>query len=124
MVNLGWSSMLKLDIHLKLDEILFVIKLQTLFWFKMTKDDWCLLVDEWWENPKCDVRGGWKKVNQSVVWVLPASGTVKFNVDGISKDELAGCRGVHRCDDGMVRSIFSGLVVGKGMNFAKLSALK
>ncbi|KAK8602034.1 hypothetical protein V6N12_051856 [Hibiscus sabdariffa] len=65
------------DIQPKLDETVFAIKLRTLFWLKVTKDDWRPLVDE------C-VRCG------------------KVNVDGASKDELAGCGGVLRCEVGVL----------------------
>ncbi|KAL4279990.1 hypothetical protein GQ457_03G005390 [Hibiscus cannabinus] len=52
------------------------------------------------------------------------SDAVKFNVDRASKDELAGCGGVLRCEDGVLRVIFFGLVIGKGTNFVELSAVK
>ncbi|GMI85548.1 hypothetical protein like AT4G29090 [Hibiscus trionum] len=105
-------------------DLLFYKKLRTLFWFKATKEDFLPSIDEWWENPGCILDS---HANNKVVdfcWSPPRTGFIKFNVDGAVKNEAAGCGGVLRTHEGVMRAVFAGPVDCCGVDYAELSTIK
>ncbi|KAL4383177.1 hypothetical protein GQ457_15G029590 [Hibiscus cannabinus] len=114
----------KTNLSTSLKDLMFFTKLRSLFWLKSAKDEWTPNLDNWWDDP-FSVSGNINVGRNSKVQCSPpVQGCAKFNVDGTSKGEAAGCGGVLRLEDGTVRALFSGPVEGSGSDFAELTAIK
>ncbi|XP_039056340.1 uncharacterized protein LOC120199270 [Hibiscus syriacus] len=86
----------------KLKDLLVYVKMRAYAWYKSAAAYLC---------PKS-------------VWKPPASGQMKFNVDGSATKESAGCGGVLRTADGHVVSMFFGPVTEVNSDYEELVAIK
>ncbi|KAL4323374.1 hypothetical protein GQ457_11G024740 [Hibiscus cannabinus] len=57
-------------------------------------------------------------------WSPPMAEILKLNVDMAAEENKAGCRGILRNEEGILRALFSGPIEGNGVDFAELMAIK
>lgn len=57
-------------------------------------------------------------------WCPPSQGWVKFNVNGVVNEDVARCGGVLRDEDGVARTLYSGLIATKELDSTEVQAIK
>ncbi|MBA0870978.1 hypothetical protein Goshw_019638, partial [Gossypium schwendimanii] len=78
----------------------------------------------WWISPnRCRIDSIKFKTTASF-WRPPPHGCLKFNVCGMANEDRAGCRGVLRDKEGVVRALFSGSAAANDFDVAEIGAMK
>ncbi|EOY32799.1 Uncharacterized protein TCM_040819 [Theobroma cacao] len=104
-------------------QILFLIKLRSMFWIRVSKGDDAIDDIGWWSEPSnCLIRRAPVHHRLGVSWVSPPFGEFKFNINGSAKGKLGPtrCSGVLRNSNGFVLGLFFILLGMCDSNYAKL----
>ena len=108
-------------------DIVFLVKLRSLFWIKALRKADLILEDKFWSDPSsCLLRGMIKRTRICTEWNHPLDNCLKFNVDGSAygKPGPAGCGGILRNERGRILALFSGPLGILESNIAEVMAIK
>ncbi|KAK5795379.1 hypothetical protein PVK06_036643 [Gossypium arboreum] len=98
--------------------------MRSLLWARSVHDVCIFSEVDWWGRPK-DCRLGRKLGrDRDCVWDPPPMGWLKFNMDGVVVEEVAGCGGVLRNEKEVVFDLFSGKCGACGVEQAVVMAIK
>ncbi|KAG8473851.1 hypothetical protein CXB51_036041 [Gossypium anomalum] len=107
----------------KMSNLVFLTKIRALMWIRAVYNE--LKVDEkiWWICPVRSWSGGKKFGSGGNFWCPPYFGGVKFNVSGVESEGVAGCGGVLRNSEGVVRAVFSGPCAARESSAAEVGTV-
>ncbi|KAG8480311.1 hypothetical protein CXB51_024753 [Gossypium anomalum] len=98
--------------------------MRALLWIRSVYDELMLQENFWWICPnRCRI-DSLKSKPAALIWRPTPYGCLKFNVCGIANKDRAGCGGVLRDKEGVVRALFSGSVVANDTDLAEIRAIK
>ncbi|MFQ6647111.1 hypothetical protein Gotur_019248 [Gossypium turneri] len=107
-----------------MENLIFQSKMRTLLWIRSVYDEVMLQENFWWISPnRCRIDSIKFKPTASF-WRPPPHGCLKFNECGMANEDRAGCEGVLRDKEGVVRALFSGSAAANDFDVAEIGAVK